>query len=74
MRGGRRVPEGASFITIRVSRDGGHTYSSPAALATPHDDPVNPDPLMQLRRYSSAWPPCQCPRHRAAPGTIPDPR
>ncbi|MFC8389917.1 hypothetical protein [Streptomyces sp. NPDC057238] len=71
MRGGRRAPEGASVITIRVSRDGGRTYSAPAALATPHDDEArNADPLAQL--VAAPWPPCQCPTHRAA--GIPGPR
>ncbi|MFJ9149117.1 hypothetical protein ACIRP7_13810 [Streptomyces sp. NPDC102270] len=71
MRGGRRAPEGASVITIRVSRDGGRTYSGPAALATPHDDAATVDPLTQL--LTAPWPPCQCPAHRAAAG-LPGPR
>lgn len=65
MRGGRRAPEGASVITIRVSCDGGRTYSEPAALAAPHDQ-APADPLAEL--LAASWPPCQCPIHRAAGG------
>jgi hypothetical protein len=72
VRGGRRAPEGASVITIRVSRDGGRTYSEPAALAMPHEAAAETtDPLAQLR--AAPWPPCQCPAHRAAAG-LPGPR
>jgi hypothetical protein len=71
VRGGRRAPEGASVLTIRVSRDGGRTYSTAAALAAPHDDAATADPLAQL--LAAPWPPCQCPTHRAA-ADLPGPR
>lgn len=64
MRAGRRAPEGASVITIRVSRGGGRTYSEPAALAAPHEAA---DPLAQL--LAAPWPPCQCPTHRTIPNS-----
>ncbi|WP_461712327.1 hypothetical protein [Streptomyces sp. DSM 41013] len=70
MRGGRRAPEGASVITISVSRDG-RTYSAPAALAVPHDEEAAADPLAQL--LAAPWPTCQCPTHRA-PAGAPVPR
>ncbi len=62
------APEGASVITIRVSRDSGHTFTEPAALAAPHEAAA--DPLAEL--IASRWPACQCPQHRAA--GLPDPR
>ncbi|MEU0289921.1 hypothetical protein [Streptomyces sp. NPDC006147] len=64
-----RPPAGASVLTVRVSRDGGRTYSAPAALAVPHDDPQTADVLAQLR--ADRWPPCRCPEHRAAASTSP---
>ncbi|MGW0188173.1 hypothetical protein ACWDV7_20710 [Streptomyces sp. NPDC003362] len=72
MRGGRCAPEGASVITIRVSTDGGRSYSAPTVLAAPHHDEQRPaDPLAEL--LAAPWPPCQCPTHRAAAG-LPGPR
>lgn len=56
-------PEGASAITVRVSRDGGRTYDRPSAVAIPHQE--RRDPLAELRDSLTVWPPCQCPRHRA---------
>ncbi|MET7738356.1 hypothetical protein ABZT02_44880 [Streptomyces sp. NPDC005402] len=70
MRGGRRAPEGASVITIRVSRDNGRTYIETAALAAPHEAPA--DPLAEL--LAAPWPPCQCPAHRAVSGKTDTPR
>lgn len=59
--------EGASLITVRVSRDGGRTYDSPGALVVPHQWAAeNTDPLTQL--LASQWPPCRCPLHRQADG------
>lgn len=65
MRGGRRVPEGASLITVRVSHDEGRTYDGPAVLVVPHQWAAeNTDPLAQL--LAGQWPPCRCPIHREA--------
>ncbi|MCL7370422.1 hypothetical protein [Streptomyces ardesiacus] len=45
------------LMTIRVSRDSGRTYGEQIEV-TPDDwlPPLQAD----------VWPPCQCPRHRAA--------
>ncbi|MCX4482166.1 hypothetical protein OOK44_38160 [Streptomyces cellulosae] len=61
-----RPPAGASVLTVRVSHDGGRTYSAPAALAVPHTAPEAVDVLAQLRADTDRWPPCRCPQHRAA--------
>ncbi|GAA3245019.1 hypothetical protein ACFV6G_41930 [Streptomyces lavendulae] len=42
-------------MTIRVSRDGGHTYGPPVEC---HVDQTSA-PL-----YTQQYPPCGCPRHR----------
>ncbi|MFC8408605.1 hypothetical protein ACFUG9_34330 [Streptomyces griseoincarnatus] len=68
MRAGR-PPAGASVLTVRVSRDGGRTYSAPAALAVPHPGPEPVDLPAQIRAVR--WPPCRCPQHRAAAGASP---
>ncbi len=55
-------PEGASLITVRVSRDGGSTYDRPDVRVVPHQ--WKPDLYTQL--LGSRWSPCRCPRHRQA--------
>jgi hypothetical protein len=52
--GGRDDPE-PPLMTIRVSRDSGRTYG-PRIDVRPTDN-LQPD-------ATSAWPPCQCPKHR----------
>ncbi|MFG3223068.1 hypothetical protein [Streptomyces sp. NPDC048185] len=44
-------------MTIRVSRDGGRTYGELIEV-----EPVGFLPPVQIDQ----WPPCQCPKHRAA--------
>ncbi|WP_406127986.1 hypothetical protein [Streptomyces sp. NBC_00989] len=57
--------EGASLLTMRISRDGGASYEAPATLAVPHQwADENRDPLADL--LNRGWPPCRCPRHREA--------
>lgn len=48
-------PTGGPRLTIRVSRDSGRTWG-PRHLVIPGD---------RLPEWeSSAWPPCECPKHR----------
>jgi hypothetical protein len=55
--------DGASLITVRVSRDNGRTYDGPAAVVVPHQWAAqNRDPLAEL--LAAQWPPCRCPLHR----------
>jgi hypothetical protein len=45
------------LLTIRVSRDSGRTYGEPIEyLAGDYLPPIQ----------TNEWPPCQCPKHRAA--------
>lgn len=48
-------PQGRPLMTLRVSRDGGRTWS-PIQEIRPDDSGLSPQML-------SAWPPCRCPRH-----------
>ncbi|NUK94016.1 hypothetical protein HRW16_19695 [Streptomyces lunaelactis] len=46
-------------MTIRISRDNGRTYTDPIDVqADPNRPPSN--------AWAEGWPPCQCPKHRAA--------
>ncbi|MFH8797676.1 hypothetical protein [Streptomyces sp. NPDC017941] len=60
--------EGASLLTLRVSRDGGRTYDGPGVLVVPHQGAAeDTDPLAELLA-DRGWPPCRCPLHRRAGG------
>ncbi|MFF8385101.1 hypothetical protein ACF053_15845 [Streptomyces kanasensis] len=57
---GARAEAGAPpLLTLRVSRDGGRTWSAPRAYRATDRLP----PLM-----SGVWPPCRCPRCAPAAG------
>ncbi|MGW1008203.1 hypothetical protein [Streptomyces chartreusis] len=54
---GGDVPQ--KHMTIRISRDGGRTYADPIE--------VRPNPnLPPTNAWAEGWPPCDCPKHRAA--------
>lgn len=50
-------PPAPSLMTLRVSRDGGRTFG-PVREIRADDRSLSPLDV------TSAWPPCQCPRHR----------
>ncbi|MFE0824167.1 hypothetical protein [Streptomyces sp. NPDC058847] len=59
-------------MTLRVSTDNGRTYRPEVTAEVDHQAAwENAGPLGM---GPSPWPPCRCPRHRAVPGTIPNPR
>ncbi|MGW3910560.1 hypothetical protein ACWEBX_03395 [Streptomyces sp. NPDC005070] len=62
-----RHPEGASVLRLAVSRvgsDGVRTPAGQSAVAVPHQ--WRADDFTRLRDSLTGWPPCTCPRHRAA--------
>jgi hypothetical protein len=51
----REGPMATPRMTLRVSRDGGRTWSRRRTVRADKRAPLE---------VSSVWPPCQCPRHR----------
>lgn len=50
---------GRVSMTVRVSRDSGRTWGAQVAYpGSRNEKPLSP-------AASAAWPPCECPKHRA---------
>ncbi|MFD9496851.1 hypothetical protein ACFWA1_35855 [Streptomyces sp. NPDC060005] len=49
---------------MRVSHDNGAHFDGPSTVVVPHA--WRADAITQLRDFLTGWPPCSCPRHRAA--------
>ncbi|GAA1011612.1 hypothetical protein ACFQWA_00005 [Streptomyces thermogriseus] len=54
-------PEGASRLTLRISTDGGRTYSDRETVTVDHERAVRT--AAGLLGLITSWPPCRCPAH-----------